>query len=667
MELLEGETLRDRIPPAGLGWQKVTEIGAAIADGLAAAHDKGIVHRDLKPENAFLTVDGRIKILDFGLAKSVSSETGTVPPDESPTVSAATAAGVVLGTIGYMSPEQLRGEKVDHRTDIFALGCLVYEMLSGRRAFSGPTSADVISAILTDDPPRLTDAASGVPPELAAIIERCLAKRMSQRFQSARDLSFSLGSVSSGAADPRKAGAGLDDGRPSVAVLPFANLSADPEQEYFCDGMAEEILNALAQVRGLRVVARTSAFAFKGENRDAREIAAALDVATIVEGSVRKAGDRLRITAQLIDARDGSHLWSERFDRTFEDVFAIQDEIALAIVENLQVELLGRERAAVVRRPTGNLDAYQIFLKAWFHWNQLTEEGYERSIECFQEAIKIDPSFASAYVGLATATLSQCWWGELAPEDGLAAARPLVSRALELDTTIPEMHSFRAMISFFERDWEAAEQGHLRAIELGPNIPEVHGQWAAQLLIMQRFDECLVEIRLTQKLDPLSPIWNAWTSSWMILAGHHDEGLQGLEAVAAMHPYHWMPHNQLSFHHGLDGRMEEARAEAEEAVKLSGRHSSAVTQLACVCFLQGEAGRGAEMLEILRKRARATYVPPTFFAWIHLARGEPDEAFEQLERGVRGLDPWFTLHRFMAPPNAPDDPRVNALIEEIGL
>jgi serine/threonine protein kinase len=195
MELLEGETLRQRIPRGGLGWQKTAEIGAAIAEGLAAAHGKGIVHRDLKPENVFLTQDGRIKILDFGLAKSVSSETGSAQPDESPTVSAATAAGVVLGTIGYMSPEQLRGEKVDHRTDIFALGCLVYETLSGRRAFSGPTSADVISAILTDDPPRLTDAAAGVPPELAAIVERCLAKRMSQRFQSARDLGFALSST----------------------------------------------------------------------------------------------------------------------------------------------------------------------------------------------------------------------------------------------------------------------------------------------------------------------------------------------------------------------------------------------------------------------------------------------------------------------------------------
>jgi TolB-like protein/tetratricopeptide (TPR) repeat protein len=667
MELLEGESLREVISSGGLTAAKAVEYARAIADGLAAAHEKGIIHRDLKPENVFLTRDGRIKILDFGLAKGVSPDVAAGTESSAPTASMATAAGVVMGTVGYMSPEQVRGEKVDHRTDIFALGSVLFELLAGRRAFPGATAADVISAVLTRGPPTIADSVAHVSSELSAIVERCMEKRPELRFQSARDLAFSLGTLAAGAVDPRKLRKGSDDERPSVAVLPFANLSADPEQEYFCDGMAEEILNALAQVRGLRVVARTSAFAFKGETRDIREIGSALDVAAIVEGSVRKAGDRLRITAQLIDTRDGSHLWSERFDRTLEDVFAIQDEIALAIVEILQVELLGREREAVVRRPTESLDAYQNVLKGWFHWNQLTEHGYTRSLECFQEAIRIDPSFANAYVGLATATLSQCWWGELAPEDGLAAARPLVSRALELDDTIPEVHSFRAMIHVFERKWEAAEEAHLRAIELGPNIAEVHGQWAAQLLIAHRFDECLAEIRLTQKLDPLSPNWNAWTSSWTMLAGNHDEGLQGLKTVAAMHPQHWMPHNLLSFHYGLEGRIEEARDEAEKSVELSGQHSSAVTQLACVCYLQGETGRGAEMFDLLRKRARATYVPPTFFAWIHLARGETDEAVGELERGFRGLDPWLTFHRHMAPANAADDPRIDAVIERIGL
>jgi tetratricopeptide (TPR) repeat protein len=348
-------------------------------------------------------------------------------------------------------------------------------------------------------------------------------------------------------------------------------------------------------------------------------------------------------------------------------VFAIQDEIALAIVDNLQVELLGRERAAVVRRPTDDLDAYQLFLKAWFHWSQLTERGYVRSIKCFEEAIEIDPTFAGAYVGLATAKLSQCWWGEVAPPDGLAAARPLVTRALELDETIPELHSFMAMIKFFERDWAGAEQEHLAAIALGPNIAELHGQWAAQLLTMGRFDEALAEARLAQQLDPLSPTWNTWTYSWVTMVGKREEGLKGLEAVVAMHPNHWMPHNFLSFHYWLDLRLDEARTEAERAVELSGGHSSAVTQLACVCYSQGESSRGDEMLALLQERARATYVPPTFLAWVYLARNELDEAVEMLEHAVQGLDPWLTFHRFMAPPSAPDDPRIQAILKGVGL
>jgi serine/threonine-protein kinase len=575
-----------------------------------------------------------------------------------------------MGTVGYMAPEQVRGEPADHRTDIFALGCVLYEMLTASRAFERETTAEIMTAILREEPRSFIDSGVDIAPGVEKALLRCLEKNPERRFQSAIDLAFALESLPAVPSDGAKVVARQDptiETRPSVAVLPFANLSADPEQDYFCDGMAEEVINALAQVQGLRVIARTSAFAFKGKHEDVRQIGSALDVSAIVEGSVRKAGDRLRITAQLVDTRDGSHLWSERFDRSLEDVFSIQDEIALAIVENLQVELLGREQAAVVRRPTENLDAYQIFLKAWFHWNQLTKEGYARSLECFQEAIRLDPSFASAYIGLATATLSQCWWGDLAPVDGLAAARPLVSRALELDETIAELHSFQAMIRVFERDWEAAEEDHLRAIELGPSIAEVHGQWAAQLLMMQRFEECLAEIRLTQKLDPLSPTWNAWTASWTVLAGNHDEGLQCLEAVAAMHPHHWMPHNFLSFHYGLDSRFAEARDEAEKAVELSGHHSSAVTQLACVCFLQNARERGDQLLEMLEQRSRSGYVPPTFLAWVRLARGDPDEAVEQLERGVRGLDPWLALHRFMAPPNSPDDPRVKAVLEGIGL
>lgn len=664
-ELLEGETLRAQIRRGALPWRRAVELAAAIADGLAAAHAHNITHRDLKPANLFLTSDGRVKILDFGLAKvreEVVADIETLTPGAPVTI-----AGTILGTVGYMAPEQVRGEPADARSDVFAFGCVLYELVSGKRAFTGKTEVDVLSAILMSTPGPLIESVPAVPAPLSGIVERCLEKNPQQRFQSTEDLGFALRSLLT----PESVTSGekaRDDESPSVAVLPFANLSADPEQEYFCDGMAEEIINALAQVTGLRVVARTSAFAFKDQAADIREIGAKLDVGTVLEGSVRKSGDRLRITAQLINVTDGYHLWSERFDRRLEDVFEIQDEISLAIVEKLEVELLGKEQEAVVKRHTENLDAYNAYLQAWFHWNELTPAGYQRSRECFEEAARIDPDYARAYAGLAVWYVSQSWWAELSPQDALAAATPLVQRALELDDTIPEAHGlFGVAWGFFRRQWDAAEKSLVRAVELGPNMAEVHGNYGAFLLVKGRFDEALAEVKLAQRLDPLSPTWSTWTCTWLAFAGERDEGLAGLEKVAAMHPHHWMPHYYLSVLYAQAARLEEARVEAETAVELAGSVSITVAQLAQVCFLVGDKDRGDDHFELLRQRARASYVPPTFLAWIHLARGEADDAFEHLQEAVRGNDPWLIFHRFVSPELRPADARIEALLEGLGL
>jgi len=383
---------------------------------------------------------------------------------------------------------------------------------------------------------------------------------------------------------------------------------------------------------------------------------------------VRKSGDRLRITAQLINVTDGYHLWSERFDRRLEDVFEIQDEISLAIVEKLEVELLGKEQEAVVKRHTENLDAYNAYLQAWFHWNELTPEGYQRSRECFEEASRIDPDYARAYAGLAVWYVSQSWWAELSPRDALAAATPLVERALELDDTIPEAHDlFGIAWGFFRRQWDAAERSLRRAVELGPNMAEVHGNYGAFLLVKGRFEEALAEVKLAQRLDPLSPTWSTWTCTWLAFAGERDEGLAGLEKVAAMHPHHWMPHYYLSVLYAQAARLEEARVEAETAVELAGSVSITVAQLAQVCFLVGDTSNGDDHFELLRQRARTSYVPPTFLAWVHLARGEVDDAFEQLQEAVRGDDPWLIFHRFVSPVLRPADARIDALLEGLGL
>jgi len=665
-ELLEGETLREHLQTwdGPMPWKRIQETGVAVADGLGAAHSKSVIHRDIKPSNIFLCSDGRVKILDFGLAATHEVVDGEM---ETASIEAPlTREGSVMGTVGYMAPEQVRGRPADHRSDIFALGCVLYEMLTGRRTFPGDTDADVLSAILTQAPRSMVEDKSGVPGAFSGIIERCLEKSPERRFQSAQDLAFALRSVSTpapvaGSEMPRAA-----DERPSVAVLPFVNLSADPEQEFFCDGMAEEIINALAQVERLRVVARTSAFAFKGKHEDMRLIGRALDVGAIVEGSVRKSGDRLRITAQLIDVCDGSHLWSERFDRRLEDVFEIQDQIALTIVDKLEVKLLGDERAAVVKRPTENLDAYDAYLKAWFHWNELTPEGYVRSRQCFEEAMKIDPDFAGACAALAAWHISQSWWAEISPEDALGAAMPLLERALRIDDSSYVVHAILGIVrGCFERDWASAERSFLKAVEHGPNAVEPHAQYGAMLLLRGRFDEALAEVRLAQKLDPLSPTWSAWACTWQAMAGEQEEGISGLENVVAMHPHHWLPHYHLGFLYMAGGRLEEARAESEKAVELSGGVSATITQLACCRYLLGENGHGDELLKALQQRAHASYVPPTFLAWVHLTRGQVGDALEQLHEAVRGKDPWFPFNRLMAPVFYPaGDPRIDALLEE---
>ncbi len=509
-ELLEGTTIKERLGLRPIPLSRALEIAAAVADGLAAAHDKGIVHRDIKPSNIFLTSQGTVKILDFGLARVERPPAGEfqVEDDEN----TFTETGTILGTPGYMSPEQVKGRPADARSDIFAFGCVLYEMVTGISPFKRETSVETMTAILKEEPPELDNGS-----ELNRLLRRCLNKNPEQRFQSATDLKYSLRTLLEITPSGWKVKP-ITDSRPFVAVLPFANLTADPKQEFFCDGMAEAIINALAQVSGLRVVARTSAFAFKGRNEDVREIGKRLNVGAIVEGSVRKAGNRLRITAQLIDARNGLHLWSERFDRGFEDVFDIQDEISLAVVDKLEVELLGRERAAVTRRPTENLDAHNAFQRGWFYWNKLTPEGYLRSLEYFNEAIELDPRSVWAHQGLITWHLTQTLWGEVPVEDSLAATYPLIESLLDLDETYLS-HSVPAyMNAYFEWDWAAADEGYRRAMELGPNVAYLRSNAAAILILRERFDEALPLIRTCQELDPLSPNWTPLTSA--LLAEH---------------------------------------------------------------------------------------------------------------------------------------------------
>ncbi len=648
-ELLEGQTLREMLQSGPITSKQAVSLTLQMARGLAAAHEKGVVHRDLKPENIFITREDRLKILDFGLAK-VDLPPGTATGGgESTTFSRFTAPGTVLGTVGYMSPEQARGLETDHRADIFSFGVILYEMLGGKRAFQGDYAMEIMSSILKDDPPELP---GHVPVPLKRIVARCLAKDRHDRFPSVLDIAFAIETASdiqegsSATKTQTESEKPAADEAPSIAVIPFNDMSPQKDQDYFCEGMAEEIINALSKVEGLRVASRTSAFQFKEKSEDVRRIGEALNVKAVLEGGVRTAGSRIRVTTQLVNVDNGYHIWSERYDGELEDVFAIQDKIAANIVEALEVELIGGKSAGQPKRHTDSLEAYQLFLKGRHNWYRRYRDSLKKAARFFEQATEEDPDYALAYAGLADTYGSLAFYG-YPPEVGSQRAEASVERALELDGSLAEAHAARGLIRFhYHRDWVGAEKDYKRALALDPAYVLAYCWYSFLLSNTGRLEEAIDIAKRAQELDPLSPYANTVGGCAYLFAGLVEKALPEFTNALDMDDNFVLTLYFLGGAHSRAGRHEEAIQSLEKATTLTGRASFSLGWLGWTLGSAGREDEARSLLSELHERAQNEYVAPAFLAWINSGLGRKKEALEQIEKGYEKGDPllsWLVI------------------------
>jgi eukaryotic-like serine/threonine-protein kinase len=637
MACYEGETLADKIDRGPLKIDESISIAAALADGMKSAHARGIVHRDIKPANVFLVTDGPVKLVDFGLAKWQG-------------VSSLTRSGVTLGTAAYMSPEQVRGEQIDVRTDIWALGAVLYEMLAGLPAFRGDYEQAIVYSILNMDPEPLSGLRVDVPPVLSEIVERALIKPPTIRYQTAGEILNDLRAIEAGVdpSDGSRIRGSKTVSVPSIAVLPFVNMSSDPENDYFGDGLAEELINAFAGWSGIRVAARTSAFSFRGKELDVRDIGRQLTVANVLEGSVRKSGDRLRITAQLVETKTGYHLWSERFDRQMEDVFDIQDEITRIIVDRLKVKLTGAPGTSGVKRYTRDVEAYNLYLKGLYYWNKLSPDGLEKSYRCFVKALERDPGFAPAYVGIGMYHQALGYWADVPPKTAFPAAKDAADKALALDDALPDARGLLAVHEFsYNWDFEAADREMERTLELVPRSAIHRSNFSVYLVTRGQFDRAMEEAQKAAELDPLSPVIQTWSATVPAYTGRWRQSIDELRKASELEPAYWQPylHEAIAWMFGDDPAR--AADSAERAVELSGGASFAQMALASASALAGRMERSNEVFSQMKHKAKSDYFPPAYLMSTHLARGETDAARDCLIRAIDYRDPWLLFFHVM--------------------
>ncbi|MCA2992143.1 protein kinase, partial [Gemmatimonas sp.] len=654
MPVVQGQSLREQLETQRqLPIADAVRIASEVAGALDHAHRLGIIHRDIKPENIMLQ-DGHVLVADFGIGKAISDAPGDT----------LTQVGMSVGTPAYMSPEQAVGEEVDGRSDLYSLGCVLYEMLVGEPPFTGPTVQAVIAKRFVQTPADVMALREGVPRAVARALQQALARTPIDRFETTA-LFASVLTVTEvqrdGTAPPEK----------SLAVLPFTSLSRDPEDEFFADGVTEEILNALAQIPGLKVPGRSSSFSFKGKNEDVRSVGAKLGVATILEGTLRRAGSRLRITVQLIDASDGYQLWSERYERVIEDVFAVQDEIAATIAERLRLSLAVGRSASTGRPPTTNMAAYELYLKGRALLYRRGRSILE-ALECFKDAVALDGEYAQAWAGLADGYTTSAYSGFGPARTAMPLALDAARRALVLDPDLAEAHCALACATMlYERDYALAEREFTRALALNPNYPQARAWYGLFLLqwVSGRDAEAEAELTRLYELDPLSSYANVILGFSSISAGRYEAAVNHSRRGVELDPASFLAHFSLLVAITCAARYEEAVGVGERLLTMSARHAWAVAHLVSTYVAWGKPEQARALYHELVERSATTYVQPSMLCLAAAGVIGVDEGLALAGQAVADRDPFIVMLARTWPlfGTLRADPRFGALLREIGL
>jgi serine/threonine protein kinase/Flp pilus assembly protein TadD len=665
MELVPGQTLAHRLAGGALPVEEALRICSQIAEALGAAHKKGIIHRDIKPENIKVTPEGRVKVLDFGLAKIALEQQPEGRDTEATTLTAMTQAGVILGTPAYMSPEQVRSQPIDQRTDIWAFGCVLYELLLGRPAFRGASVAEMIAMVLKAEPDwRALPART--PVQVRDLLRRCLQKDTQRRLQDISEARVEIESALRApivAVPPERNRAVA-----SLAVLPFTNTSGDPQMEYLSDGLTESIIFSLSQLPQLNVMSRNAVFRYKGRSQEAQEIGQALGVSAVLTGNVLQRGRTLLISAELVDVENGWQRWGAQYRRKVEDVFAMEEEIAKQISENLRLKLTPEKESLLAKRYTDNVEAYHLYLKGRFYWAKRTEEGLLKGIQYFRQAIELDPTYALAYAGVAEGYVPMAVYCHLAPKDACPKAMAAANAALEIDPKLSEARTVRgAIVSYYNWDPENGEKELRQAVALDPKYPRARQALAESLIISGRVGEAVIEARRALDLDPLALSLNAHMAMTYYFAREYDKAIEHGSRTVDMDPNFFPGYFYLGMAYQVTGQFGEAMAALQQARMLSNHSTLMVASLGAAFAAWGKQDEARSILQELELMGRRKYVSQVFVAAILTGLGEIDRALTCLEKAYEDHCTW--LPRCLAADARLDslrsEPRFERLVQRI--